>query len=203
MPEGVNYNGYEISPLRNSMRLIYLSLLKGILVNKVLSVKTKIRVRKVAHEISNKEAEGKARFFLLARFPPPIGNMAVVNEVLFECFKAGRKLVEKIDTSPKTLERDLILHFSRLRRILRTWVRLLQARRHQDRLYIALSGGWGQVYDIISLGIARMMKMRCIIHHHSFAYLNILVDTRGWQKCYACCVISWYGTQFTGSIWHS
>jgi glycosyltransferase involved in cell wall biosynthesis len=39
-------------------------------------------------------------------------------------------------------------------------------------LYISLSGGLGQFYDILFILFARFLKMRIYIHHHSFSYLD-------------------------------
>jgi glycosyltransferase involved in cell wall biosynthesis len=39
-------------------------------------------------------------------------------------------------------------------------------------LYVALSGGWGQIFDSLYIIIARVFRQRIFIHHHSFAYAH-------------------------------
>ena len=39
-------------------------------------------------------------------------------------------------------------------------------------LYLALSGGHGQLFDWPYVMIAKILGSRIFIHHHSFAYLN-------------------------------
>jgi glycosyltransferase involved in cell wall biosynthesis len=39
-------------------------------------------------------------------------------------------------------------------------------------LYVALSGGFGQIYDWLYVIISKIFGIRVFIHHHSFAYLN-------------------------------
>jgi glycosyltransferase involved in cell wall biosynthesis len=37
--------------------------------------------------------------------------------------------------------------------------------------YVALSGGWGQVYELLFIVLARLSGKELFIHHHSYAYL--------------------------------
>ena len=42
-----------------------------------------------------------------------------------------------------------------------------------SKLYISLSGGYGQAYDLILIYLSKIFKVSTFIHHHSFAYLNV------------------------------
>jgi glycosyltransferase involved in cell wall biosynthesis len=110
--------------------------------------------------------------YFVGPFPPPLHGMSAINQAVYERLLNEKKNIIKLDTAPKTLKRDLFSRFSRLGKILRAWFRLLQAQGKRDVLYLSLSGGWGQIYDFVSLLIARLKKMRCIIHHHNFSYLQ-------------------------------
>lgn len=62
----------------------------------------------------------------------------------------------------------------------RTWLQILRPgqyfawciRHPKSPLYLALSGGSGQVFDCLYVIVARLLSRRIFIHHHSFAYLN-------------------------------
>ncbi|MDI6693925.1 MAG: glycosyltransferase family 4 protein [Anaerolineales bacterium] len=107
----------------------------------------------------------------IGTFPPPVTGMSVTNQALFERLNREGISVEKLDTSPGTLRRDFISRSARLPRLLRAWLRILRANPRREVLYIALSGGWGQIYDIVSLALARLKGLPRFLHHHSFAYL--------------------------------
>ena len=42
-----------------------------------------------------------------------------------------------------------------------------------SRLYLSVSGGLGQLYDIFFVLLARLKGMQVFMHHHSFRYLNM------------------------------
>jgi glycosyltransferase involved in cell wall biosynthesis len=104
-------------------------------------------------------------------FPPPLGGMASVQQALYEMFTAEGLSVEKLSTSPVSLKQDIFSRLSRWSGVVHAWIRLLSARAGEDMLYMAPSGRWGQVYDLVSLCIARFMKLRCVLHHHNYDYL--------------------------------
>jgi len=108
---------------------------------------------------------------LVGNFPPPVHGMSVINQALYDRLRSETIVVKKLDTSPQTLDRDIFSRLSRVKKVFLVWKRILFAHR-DDVLYIALSGGVGQVYDIVSVGLARLKGLRCFLHHHSFAYLN-------------------------------
>lgn len=43
---------------------------------------------------------------------------------------------------------------------------------HGTVLYLALSGGNGQLFDALYILIARLLRQRIFVHHHSFAYID-------------------------------
>ena len=45
-------------------------------------------------------------------------------------------------------------------------------RRQGTVLYLALSGGNGQLFDTLYILVARLLRQRIFVHHHSFAYID-------------------------------
>lgn len=97
-----------------------------------------------------------------------------MNEAVYTQLRGSRLEVEVIDLSPK-LTPDKC-NYGGARRA--TWMRglwryvklCLKAR--PSRLYIGMSGGLGQLADLLFISIARITSQHIVIHHHSFAYLN-------------------------------
>lgn len=81
--------------------------------------------------------------------------------------------VEKINTSPQNFKNNINSRlFSRIRLFMSIWVYLMQANLSGKIVYLALSGGWGQIYDAITVLLSRLVGASCVLHHHSFAYLE-------------------------------
>ena len=110
---------------------------------------------------------------MVGAFPPPVHGMAAVNEVVRDQLaKSGAELLV-INVAAKNLERSLAVRLGRIQRIVRGFTRLLFVGGLKDAtLYMSVSGGFGQIYDILFLVFARLRNMRIYLHHHSFAYLD-------------------------------
>ena len=48
----------------------------------------------------------------------------------------------------------------------------MQSRSSWSTMYIGLSGGLGQIYEILFILLSRFLGKEIFLHHHSFAYLN-------------------------------
>lgn len=108
----------------------------------------------------------------IGTFPPPIHGMSAINKSVLERLQAEGIAIKKLNIAPKSLKRDILSHLSRIKNIFHAWFYLIFTRKNCSKLYIAISGGWGQVYDIVSIVIARLKGMTCVIHHHNFAYVQ-------------------------------
>ena len=78
------------------------------------------------------------------------------------------------DSKSKSLYRsplNILLRFLRMVKIIGVYTYFL-IRGKISLLYISLSGGWGQIYELIIIAISKIFKIKIYIHHHSFAYLN-------------------------------
>lgn len=110
---------------------------------------------------------------MVGAFPPPTHGMAAVNAAVHCRLLASGNEIEVIDVAALTLDRGKLKRLGRLPRVLRGWWRLATLRAERDStLYMSVSGGFGQAYEIGFLALARVRRMRCVLHHHSFAYLD-------------------------------
>ena len=110
---------------------------------------------------------------LVGALPPPVHGMAAVNAAIYDQLKDGNIELSVIDISASTLHRSLIVRFGRLPRVIWGLGKFLFHFRHKgDTLYMSISGGLGQLYELAFLSIARLFSMRVYLHYHSFAYLN-------------------------------
>lgn len=131
------------------------------------------------------------RVFIVGAQPPPVHGMAMVNAAMLKSIE-GHTEVVVVNLAAKSLARSL---GSRLARIpgLIAGIKRLTKSMSQDRLYIGLAGGLGQVADVVFVGIARSKGMRCFLHHHSFSYLDrwslltqLLVLVAGPEAIHVC-----------------
>lgn len=110
---------------------------------------------------------------MVGAFPPPVHGMAVVNAAVRDAVQRAGVTPLVIDVAAAGLDRSPIARLSRLPKVLRG----LGLLAHQGglrgmALYMSVSGGFGQLYEIAFLLLARLRGMRVFMHHHSFAYLD-------------------------------
>jgi len=113
------------------------------------------------------------KVFMIGAFPPPVHGMAAVNAaVKNEFLKAGVKPTV-VNLSASSLSRSLMTRLGRLHRVA-YGVSILSIMRHLrgTAFYMSVSGGYGQIYEILLVLVARVRGMRIFLHHHSFAYLD-------------------------------
>jgi glycosyltransferase involved in cell wall biosynthesis len=114
-----------------------------------------------------------SRIVMVGTFPPPVHGMAAVNKAVYLRLQAAGSEPLVIDLGAPSLNRALWIRLGRIPRVLRGLVRLVCTRQLQDRvLYMSVSGGFGQIYELLFLVLARMRAMRIFLHHHSFVYLD-------------------------------
>lgn len=108
---------------------------------------------------------------MIGTFPPPVHGMATINQAIFERLLSAGWDVQKLDTSPILSKIPLLARLSRFMAFFPVWKYLLRNHLQGHRVYMALSGGWGQLYDIVTALLCRIKGMQCVLHHHSVAYL--------------------------------
>jgi glycosyltransferase involved in cell wall biosynthesis len=118
----------------------------------------------------------KKHAILVGTFPPPVHGMAAANQAVQERLVADGWLVHRLNTSPLTLSRTVMARLGRFPMVLRAWFYLinfyLKKENQKTVTYVSLSGGWGQLYDLITVFLSKLMGAHIVMHHHSFFYLD-------------------------------
>jgi len=118
-------------------------------------------------------ANDKNKVVMVGAFPPPMHGMAAVNAAVSDALRQAVTIPLVIDLAASTLNRSLVARLIRLPRVLHGLARLGGKRGLRGRtLYMSVSGGLGQFYELAFLLLARLRGMRIFLHHHSFAYLD-------------------------------
>jgi len=110
---------------------------------------------------------------IIGLFPPPIHGFALVNDAMRNLITEIDPNSDVFDLSSHSLNRTFINISRRFIKFLYLYPKyiLLSILNKYHTLYIGISGGLGQFYDLLILSVARTAKQRIFIHHHSFSYL--------------------------------
>jgi glycosyltransferase involved in cell wall biosynthesis len=123
-------------------------------------------------------SKGERTVVVIGALPPPVHGASLVNRLMTD--ELGRVACVRVaDVSPDTLKRSVRYHLERARRMAAAAGTLLsQALRGDRRLYFCIAGGSGVYYDVALAALARLLRYRIFIHHHSFTYVN----RRDWRS---------------------
>lgn len=109
--------------------------------------------------------------------PPPLHGMSYINAKLMELSEAHLGKQKVINTSPNT---SFVPNF-RVAKLLNKGVHLilcylklvsLLLLNYKGVVYRSVYGGYGQLFDIPFIILARIFQNKLYIHHHSYQYLN-------------------------------
>ncbi len=116
----------------------------------------------------------KTNLCIIGTFPPPVHGLSLINKAMKDEFVKANISPLVIDISSKSLNRSFFNIFLRLLKSTLAILKLLFyiTVYRVKHIYIGLSGGLGQIYDLVFIGIGTLFNKNIIIHHHSFAYLN-------------------------------
>jgi glycosyltransferase involved in cell wall biosynthesis len=129
----------------------------------------------------------KPKIILIGTFPPPTHGMSVVNRAILDQLKSMGATPVVIDVSTPNLGSCILLRLCRTLKVFFAMVRFASMLGLRDaKLYMSVSGGLGQIYEIYFAMMARLSGMKLFMHHHSFAYLykrklytQILINVAG------------------------
>jgi glycosyltransferase involved in cell wall biosynthesis len=111
---------------------------------------------------------------LIGAFPPPVHGLSIINSAFLNAINKKISRILIINLRAASLERSIKYHFKKLisfaPNLLKFLINISSGR--YSSLYIGLSGGLGQIYDSIFIGLGKLFNLRIFIHHHSFAYIN-------------------------------
>lgn len=123
----------------------------------------------------------KRGLLMVGAFPPPVRGMPVVNASVRAQLRRMGVCPLVVNLSARGLERSMSARLARLPAVLSGLWRVASVHgRRVGMVYMSVSGGVGQVYEILFLLLARLYGMRPFLHHHSFAYLNERSWLTGW-----------------------
>ncbi len=122
----------------------------------------------------------RSEIVFLADMPPPIHGMSNVNCSFYKLLdsKGKSKRCYLINTAPSKISK---LFPSRVWTLLKMSFMVfrffhllfyLSLNRNVEKAYRPINGGKGQVYDLFFLLLFKLFRVRVLIHHHSFQYLN-------------------------------
>ena len=116
----------------------------------------------------------KNKLCLIGIFPPPLCGMSLINEYIRTSLAKEGTSYSLIDISPDSLDRKIFLKAKRLARVCIATIKFLKLilQGRINKIYIGISGGWGQCYDTLFLLIARLAGCHIFIHHHNYTYLD-------------------------------
>jgi glycosyltransferase involved in cell wall biosynthesis len=114
-----------------------------------------------------------AQIVMVGAFPPPVHGMGMVNVAVRAALQKAGVEPLVLDLAAANQSRALADRLGRLPKVARRLARLIRARGlHGATLYMSVSGGLGQVYEVLFALLARTRRIRVFLHHHSFAYLD-------------------------------
>lgn len=113
---------------------------------------------------------------MVGAFPPPTDGRSVISAAMRQRLIEYKLCVHSIDLAAASLRRTWTarLGLSRIAKIcsglLRYWATVQGD--PGSALYIGLSGGPGQAFELLFTLIGRLKSARIYFHHHSFAYID-------------------------------
>jgi glycosyltransferase involved in cell wall biosynthesis len=108
------------------------------------------------------------RVAFVGPLPPPVHGFSNACAHVLDLLTA-RSAVKIFDRTPRG--NNVVL--KRVTQLLQPFRYIAWCRQGRDSsLYLALSGGHGQIFDWPYVMIAKILGSRIFIHHHSFSYLN-------------------------------
>jgi glycosyltransferase involved in cell wall biosynthesis len=106
------------------------------------------------------------RVAFVGPLPPPLHGFSSINAAMLAALKE-RAAVTVFDRAKRSNARGR----QTLQQIIQT-VKYTFACRQDAALYLALSGGIGQIVDLLYVLTSKIFRQRAFVHHHSFAYIN-------------------------------
>lgn len=115
----------------------------------------------------------RPKIVMAGPFPPPVHGLAMVNAAVRAALQKVGVEPLVIDLSSPDLNRALAARLGRLPKVARGLAGLIRACGLRGAtLYMSVSGGLGQTYEVLLALLAQVRGMRVFLHHHSFAYLD-------------------------------
>jgi glycosyltransferase involved in cell wall biosynthesis len=124
------------------------------------------------HDRGRVSGTDTAGVLALLALPPPVHGQSIVNKaIVMRLAAADRMRTHVVDIGPARLLRGPHYHLTRIVRVFGALIQELNhARVHHRTLYTVVDSGWGIIYNFITLGFARILRFRLVVHHHTAAH---------------------------------
>lgn len=127
-----------------------------------------------------------AHVIAIVQLPPPVTGLSAVNRRMVKELSRTGKLAAVVDIAPPEGATGVGKHLGRLARTLSAARLLIRLRgRGVTTVYMPSDGGAGIIWGIALMLVARTMRYRVWVHHHSFAYINRRSTLMAIQLCVA------------------
>ncbi len=104
-------------------------------------------------------------------FPPPVHGFSAMTAALSA--KIGKRRDVEICDLSSAHPAAIVRHLSQTARCLRAVVHIIGFRIRGGRHFsIGANAGWGMLYTLILVAVAKAAGLRMFLHHHSYAYIN-------------------------------
>ncbi|MEX2643687.1 MAG: glycosyltransferase family 4 protein [Acetobacterales bacterium] len=115
-----------------------------------------------------------SRVLCIGPHPPPVHGQATINAAMGAAMRGRGLETVVLDTAAPSLDRRWRYRLGRLPRIAGALLRgsLLLAGGRAGAVYMSVSGGRGQGYEIAFALMGRLFGANLVLHHHSFAYVD-------------------------------
>jgi glycosyltransferase involved in cell wall biosynthesis len=112
--------------------------------------------------------------YLIGAFSPPVHGMSLVNDAIKKKIITLGIQPVVIDLAASSLNRTLFLRLLRIIKIVKGLKKIIKNIVFDSggSMYMGISGGMGQIYELPFICIGRLYRKNIFIHHHSYAYLH-------------------------------
>lgn len=113
------------------------------------------------------------KFVFIGYFPPPVDGLAIVNSHLCEIFRKNSVSFKCLSLTPKIKMVRLLLNFYKIVLSFLSFFYLIILRVNGYKsLFLPVDAKTGMIYNIAITIFAKWMKMKVILHHHSYLYID-------------------------------
>lgn len=132
--------------------------------------------------MAGSSAGRRGRLWLVGPLPPPVHGMALVNQHVFRCVRERGAEPTVFDTAPPDTRTSWWSRAARGTRAALALVRFAAraAVARPRTVYLSVSGGLGQAYEVAFALLARLFRVRLFLHHHSYRYLSARRPLTAW-----------------------
>jgi glycosyltransferase involved in cell wall biosynthesis len=114
-----------------------------------------------------------SKIIFVGQFPPPVNGLTIITSRLSFALKSAGYDIAVVNTTAPAGQRNLLFHIVRMAMIARALLLIAgHAIFRGSRIcYFTAEGGFGLIYSVLIAILAKLLRLRIYIHHHSFSYI--------------------------------